>query len=64
MFYREGPARHLCRTGFIISKTQTEFVTKVGQKCEESMYRGDEGRGTGNAGSLQRIFVSKGFVIQ
>jgi len=40
MFYREGPDKHLCRTGFIISKTQTEFVTKVGQKCEESMYQG------------------------
>jgi hypothetical protein len=63
MFYREGPDKHLCRTGFIIRKTQAEFVTKIGQKCEESMYRGD-GKSTGYSGSLQRVFVSRGFVIQ
>ena len=38
MCYREGPDKHLCRTDFIIRKMVWEFVTKVRQNCEETMY--------------------------
>ena len=36
--YREGPDKHLCRTGFIIRKRSKEIVTKIRQKCEKNMY--------------------------